>query len=249
MLLSFFGKLLNSKMNNILITICARGGSKRLKGKNFKLLQEKPLIAYTIEQAKKWGKARKIVVSTDSKKIAKIAQEYQALVPFIRPKKLATDKSGKIPVIRHALKETEKIFGEKYDLIMDLDVTSPIRKLSDLDNSLNLFLKMKPKTLFSVVKAHRNPYFNMVEERANGLVVLSKPGGKYKRTQDAPKVYDMNASIYIYDRKYLIDENNNSEQTDNSVAYVMDEISRIDIDSEIDFKYIEFLIKESVISI
>lgn len=235
-------------MKNILITICARGGSKRLKGKNIKPLHGYPLIYYTINQAKNWGKAKRIVVSTDSKKIAKIAEQYGAEVPFTRPKKLASDKSGKIAAIRHALISSEAFFSEKYDMVIDLDVTSPIRKVEDLDNALKLFLKKKPKTLFSVVKAHRNPYFNMVEEKKDGTVFLSKPG-KFLRTQDAPKVYDMNASIYIYDRDYLVDENINSEQTNNSIVYVMDEISRIDIDSEIDFKYIEFLISKNIISI
>lgn len=232
---------------NLLITICARGGSKGVKNKNFKSLNEKPLIAYTIEQAKRWGKGKHIVISTDSNEITAIAREYGAEVPFMRPEELATDTAGKVAAIRHALKSSEEVFGETFDAVMDLDVTSPIRKAEDLENALNLFLEKKPKTLFSVVPAHRNPYFNMVEEGSDGRVHLCK-NGNFRRRQDAPKVYDMNASIYIYQREYLL-EGNESAISDNSIVYVMTEESRIDIDSELDFKFLEFLLKEKVISI
>lgn len=234
-------------MNNLLITICARGGSKGVKNKNTKELGGKPLILYTIDQAKKWGKGSHIIVSTDSEEIAKIAYDFGAEVPFMRPAELASDSASKISAIKHALISCEKIFGEVYDFVMDLDVTSPIRTAEDLENAYNLFLEKKPKTLFSGVLAHRNPYFNMVEEFEDGKVRLCKEGN-FVRRQDAPKVYDMNASMYIYDREYLTGDNI-SPISDNSIIYQMDELSRIDIDSELDFKFIEFLIKEDVISL
>lgn len=235
-------------MNNLLVTICARGGSKGLKGKNLKELADRPLIYYTIKQASEWGKGKHIVVSTDSNQIAEVARQSGAEVPFLRPEQLATDTAGKVAAIKHALKSSEEIFSEKFDCVMDLDVTSPIRKIEDLENAYKLFLEKKPKTLFSVVAARRNPYFNMVEETPEGRITLSKPGN-FSRRQDAPKVYEMNASIYIYDREYLLGEYNESAISDNSIIYIMDDISRIDIDSEIDFKYIEFLIKEKIISL
>lgn len=233
-------------MNNLLITICARGGSKGVKGKNIKELAGKPLIYYTIKQAKEWRKAKHIVVSTDSEEIVKIAKELELEVPFIRPVDLATDTAGKVGVIKHALVSCEKIFGEVFNSVMDLDVTCPIRKISDLENAFNLFLEKKPKTLFSVVTAHRNPYFNIVEEGVDGRVHLCKQGN-FARHQDAPKVYDMNASIYIYDRQYLLNKETVSAISDNSIVYVMDSVSRIDIDSELDFKFIEFLTKEGIV--
>lgn len=234
-------------MNNLLITICARGGSKGVEGKNIRMLSGKPLIYYTIKQAKDWGKAKHIVVSTDSKKIAQLAKTYGAEVPFLRPPSLATDTADKMAAIRHALKSAEEIFGEKYDLVMDLDVTAPIRKIRDLDNAYKLFLQKKPKTLFSVIPSRRNPYFNMVEE-TDEKVKLCK-AGSFIRRQDAPKVYDMNASIYIYNREYLLDEKNSSPISDNSIILIMDEISRTDIDTELDFKFIEFLVKENIINL
>lgn len=235
-------------MSNLLITICARGGSKGVRNKNIRNLLGKPLIYYTIKQAREWGRGKNIVVSTDSVVVARIAKDLGAEVPFIRPADLATDTAGKVAVIRHALNSCEQIYGEKYQAVMDLDVTSPIRKVSDLDNIFQLFLEKRPKTLFSVVPAHRNPYFNMVEEGKDGKVHLCKEGN-FARRQDAPKVYDMNASIYIYDRKYLLQESNESAVSDNTIAYLMDDVSRTDIDSELDFKFIEFLVKEKIISL
>lgn len=235
-------------MDNLLITICARGGSKGIKGKNIRGLAGKPLIAYTLQQAKQWDRGKHIIVSTDSEDIAKVAKQFGAEVPFMRPLELATDTTGKVSAIKHALVSCEQIFKEKYDAVMDLDVTSPIRTIQDLEKAYQLFLEKKPKTLFSVVPAHRNPYFNMVEEVEDDRVNLCKKGD-FIRRQDAPKVYDMNAAIYIYDREFLMDGNNENVVSDNSIIYKMRDESRIDIDSELDFKFIEFLIKENIISI
>lgn len=236
-------------MDNLLITICARGGSKGVKGKNIRFLAGKPLIYYTIEQAKKWGGGKHIIVSTDSEEIAKVAKDCGARVPFLRPTELASDTSGKIPAIRHALITSEKIYAENYGIVMDLDVTSPIRKVSDLDNAYKLFLEKKPKTLLSVVPAHRNPYFNMVEVSSDGRAYVCKSRKEFTRRQDIPEVYDANAAIYLYERDYLLDENNKIVLSDNSIIYLMDPISAIDIDSELDFKYIEFLVKENIITL
>lgn len=236
---------------NILITICARGGSKGVKNKNIKKLSGKPLIAYTIEIAKKWGKAKRIICSTDSENIAKVAKKYGAKVPFMRPKELAIDTSGKLPAIRHAFKMAEKIFNEKYDLIIDLDVTAPIRTIKDLDNCLRLFKKKKPEVLFSVVNARKNPYFNIVEEKDDGFITLSKKlTNPILRRQDSPEVYELNASIYFYSRNYLIDEKNKMVTLSKQAAiYIMNEYSTFDIDSELDFKVVEFLINQKVIEL
>jgi len=234
-------------LHRILVTVCARGGSKGVKGKNVRLLNGKPLISCTIKQALDWGKASRIVVSTDSEEIANISREYGAEVPFIRPSDLATDRAGKVPVIRYALLESERVYREKYDIIVDLDVTAPIRTIQDLDSALELFDVKSPKTLFSVVAAHKNPYFNMVEIDKQGKAHLSKrPVDPVLRRQDAPTVYSMNASIIMFARDFLLDESNLSAQSDNSIPYVMDEIASIDVDREIDLKFIEFLIKEGL---
>ena len=132
----------------ILVTICARSGSKRVKNKNIRNLAGKPLIKYAIDLAIKWNKGDKIICSTDSQQIADIAKKSGAEVPFIRPKELASDKSGKVDVIRHALMKCEELFNEKYDLIVDLDVSSPIKTKEDLDKCLQIFKDKKPDIIF-----------------------------------------------------------------------------------------------------
>lgn len=236
---------------NILVLVCARSGSKRVKNKNIRDLAGKPLISYAINLAKKWGKAKRIICSTDSKIIAKIAKEYGVEVPFIRPEELATDTSGKVDVIRHAFKESQKFFNETYDVIVDLDVSSPLKNVEDLNNCLKIYKERSPEILFSVTKARRNPYFNMVELDNQGRVKLSKELEKsVLRSQDAPKVYDMNASIYFYSKEFLLDVNKKHPlSTEKAAIYVMGELASVDIDSELDFKYIEFLIKEEVIKL
>lgn len=234
---------------NILVTICARGGSKGVKNKNIRSLLGKPLIAYSIEQALRWGRDADIVISTDSKEIAQVAKEFGAQILFMRPSELADDDTPKIPVIRHALKESERILNKAYLIVVDLDPTAPIRKVSDIENAYQKFMQEKPLTLFSVVKAHKNPYFNMVEvDKGYAKLCKSLPDAVCRR-QDAPIVYDMNASIYIYQRGYLLDEENNSPISEESILYVMDDVSGFDIDREVDFKFVEFLIKEGMFTL
>lgn len=231
----------------ILCTICARGGSKGVLGKNIKNLNGKPLIAYTIETAQKWNKADKIVVSTDSLEIAEIAQRYNVKVPFLRPLELATDNAGKMDAIRHAVNFFERE-GEYYDIIVDLDVTSPLRTIEDLDGALTIFLENDVNNVYSVCEARRNPYFNMVELQENGRVKLCKSFDKtILSRQTAPKVYDMNASIYIYKRDFI--KNSNICHSDNTMPYIMPPERSIDIDSELDFEIVEFLMKKGVVKV
>jgi N-acylneuraminate cytidylyltransferase/CMP-N,N'-diacetyllegionaminic acid synthase len=232
-----------------LVTICARGGSKGVPNKNIRLLAGKPLIAHTIGQAQGWGKADRVIVSTDSPEIAAVARDFSAEVPFMRPSELATDTADKLAVIRHAVSECERIFQTRYDLIVDLDATSPIRKTEDLDRCYEIFTGKKPDLLFSVVRAHKNPYFNMVELNREGFAELSKrlPQAVHRR-QDAPVVYAMNASIYFFRRDFLLDPANSSLFAGRALIYEMDDLSAVDIDREIDFKFVEFLFREGLIS-
>ena len=185
----------------ILCTICARSGSQNLHNKNFKKLNGKALIGYTIEQAIKSKLYNKIVLSSDDKRIFNIAKKYNIDTWFLRPKKLSNNKSAKIPAIKHALIESEKYYKTTFDIIHDLDVTSPLRKVSDIIKAQKIFLKNKSLNLISGCVAKKNPYFNMIEIRNKKNITLSKKNAKVVRRQDAPKVYEMNASIYIWKRK------------------------------------------------
>jgi len=125
---------------NILAIIPARGGSKRLPGKNIKPLLGKPLIAWTIEQAKKSSLISRVIVNTDSPQIAKIAKRYGAEVPFLRPAHLATDTSTSADMVLHTLKFYDRS-NISFDIIVLLEPTSPLRADDDIDKALSLFIK------------------------------------------------------------------------------------------------------------
>lgn len=237
-------------MNQILLTICARGDSRGIKNKNIRLLKGKPLISYTINQALQWGRAAHVIVSTDSPKIAEISRKFGAEIPFIRPRNLATDSTPKLKSIRHALLKCEAFYKKEFNIIVDLDPTAPVRKTEDINKSFHLFLKYRPKSLFSVVNAKKNPYFNMVEKDNGGRVHISKRANNLiNRRQDSPQVYEMNASIYIFRRDYIMNAKNTSSISDDSIMYLMNDISSVDIDREIDFKFVEFLMEKSIVTI
>jgi len=228
----------------ILGTICARGGSKGIKNKNIRILLRKPLIAHSIETLKAWGKANRIVCSTDSQEIQKIARDYGAETPFTRPKELATDTAGKLDVLKHTLEFCEDEEDLEYDYIVDLDPTSPLRFVKDIDSAFKKLIDKKADLILSVYKAHKNPYFNMIELNNEGYAQICKnPKTDLMARQQAPHVYSVNASIYIYRRDYLININNILEGK--VVIYEMPDYS-IDIDRLIDFDFIEFIVKRGV---
>lgn len=227
----------------ILGTICARGKSKGVKNKNIRELAGKPLIAYTIEYFKKWKKAGRIVCSTDSERIAEVAKKYGAEVPFMRPAELATDNASKLHVLQHIVKFCEKQENTKYDIIVDLDPTAPLRKQKFLETAFEKFVKSDANNLYSVSRARKNPYFNMVELDKNGYAHLCKESDVVRR-QDAIPVYELNASIYIYNRDFL--QRTNTLHSDKTIIYEMPDLASIDIDNEIDFLFAEFLLKNEV---
>lgn len=220
-------------------TICARGGSKGVKGKNTRLLNGKPLVALSIEQAKASGLFEVIAVSSDSEQILKIAHTYGADYLVQRPQELATDNAAKLPVIRHCVAEVERRLGRSATICVDLDATSPLRSIEDIRNAVALLEKTGAGNVITAMPARRSPYFNLVEVDEQGLVRLAKPVTEpFVRRQDAPKCYDMNASIYVWKRDVLFDAPT-LFNTDTQL-YVMPEERSIDIDSELDFLFVEF---------
>jgi CMP-N,N'-diacetyllegionaminic acid synthase len=227
-------------MNNVLCTICVRGGSKGVKNKNIKKIAGKPLIAYSIEQALASKIFDKVVVSTDSEEIAKVAQEYGAEVFFKRPVELSLDTTAKIPVIRHAFLESEKEFRKKYDVLIDLDATSPLRKSEDIILAYRQFVDEDASNLITAMSSRRSPYFNMVE-LSNGIPILSKTvDTQIVRRQDTPETYDLNASIYIWKRDIILKED--TLFLENTSLYIMPEERSFDIDTAMDFKIVECLL-------
>jgi CMP-N-acetylneuraminic acid synthetase len=230
----------------ILITICARGGSKGIPGKNIKPICGKPLINYSIELTKKlaikWN--AKVALSTDDQAIKDAAESCGLHTDYIRPDFLATDTAGKIDTIKDLVLYEESLCAEKYDYILDLDLTSPLRTEEDVEKALELISNnSEAQTLFSVNNAARNPYFNMVEENSKGFYSLVKtnPDGSVMTRQSAPKVYELNASFYWYKRSFF-DQNLKSPITGESLVYVMEHMC-FDLDHPVDFLFMEYLLE------
>lgn len=234
--------------SDMLITICARGGSKGIPGKNIKLLNGLPLIAYSIRTAQAFATLNDadLSLSTDDLKIKEVAAEYELKTSYTRPEKLASDTAGKIDAIRDLLEFEEASRKKRYDLILDLDATSPLRTVEDLVVALKLLEGNETAlNIFSVNLANRNPYFNMVEEKENGFVGLVKSNARIKSRQQAPQVYDMNASFYFFRRKFF-EEGHETSVTDRSLAYIMPHIC-FDLDEPHDFTIMEIMLREKLL--
>ena len=229
-------------MDNILITICARGGSKGVPGKNIKLISGKPLIRYTIDFANDICNEfnADIAVSTDSNEIINVVKEFGIDVPYKRPDNLSTDSAGKISAIADVLNFYEEKFNKSYDYILDLDVTSPLRTIEDVRKAFEIMkLDGEALNIFSVSEARKNPYFNMVEE-SNGYMRIVKEKEVFLSRQSAPVVYELNASLYIYRRSFFT-AGHTSAFTERSKSLLMEHIC-FDIDSQDEFDYLEYLI-------
>ena len=222
----------------MLAIIPARGGSKGLPGKNIKLLNGKPLIAYTIEAAMAAKKISRIIVSTDNRQIAKVAMDYGAESPFLRPEHLATDTALSIDIYDYTLSEIEKQEAVKIEKFMVLQPTSPLRTAEDIDNAIELFNIKSADSVISYcqeyhpIKWHRyvtneGKLKNIFEETLNN------------RQEERPS-YFPNGAIYIIKRDLI---KKRSYISDNSYAYIMDKKKSIDIDTIEDFEYAEFLLK------
>ena len=226
----------------VLCIICARGGSKGVPGKNVRDLLGKPMIVWTIEVAKATNIFEHIVISTDCDQIASICEDAGASVFFRRLPEMASDSAAKLPVIRDAFIRSENHYGENYDILVDLDATSPLRLPQDILGAIDTLLDNHFDNVITGMPARRSPYFNLVEEVDNtGRVVISKKlDHPIVRRQDAPHCFDMNASVYVWKHDSIL----NSEEVlgPNTGIFIMPEERSIDVDSELDFQFVEFIL-------
>ena len=228
----------------VLCTICARAGSKGVANKNLRLINNKPLIVYSIEQAIATKLFDQIVVSSDSKEIREVALANGATFCVDRPAELATDTAPKLPAIKHCVENAEKKFGQ-FEVIIDLDATAPLRESSDIIGALELLQSAQADNVITGTPAHRSPYFNLVEIDANGIVSLSKPPANVvARRQDSPQCFDMNASIYVWRRQALFA--NENLFTGNTRLFVMPRERSLDIDSQADFEMVEWMMTKGL---
>ena len=228
---------MNNKIKTIAI-IPARSGSKGLKDKNIKLLNNKPLIAYTIDEAKNSGLFDEIIVSTDSKKYADIAKRYGANVPFLRSNKNSNDYASSWDVVREVLSKLET----KYDIVVLLQPTSPLRTSQDIINAFKLFIKKDADTLFSVAETSHSMFWcNTLDKNLSAKNFIDK---KYQvPRQQLPKSYTINGAIYIVKTNKL---DNLDMYGSNSYVYIMDKEHSIDIDCELDFKIAEAVLQNNL---
>ena len=185
----------------ILALICARGNSKGIKNKNLLKFKNTTLLGNAIRQARKSKYISRIVVSTESHKIAKEAKKNRAEVPFIRPSRLARDNSPEIETWKHAIQYLSK--KEDIDLVVSVPTTSPLRKTDDIDRCVYKAIREKLDFVFTVTKSSRNPYFNILRLKNKKLNVVCNNKKKIFRRQDAPTCYDMTTACYVFRPKYI----------------------------------------------
>lgn len=221
----------------ILALILARGGSKRLPGKNIKPLKGKPLIVWSIESAKDIADICEILVSTDDTAIAEIAKENGGFVPWLRPDKLSDDNSSSVDASIHAIDWYEENFT-KIDGLLLLQPTSPFRRRESIISAIDLF-KSQQKTIVSVSLTHSHPFWTF-KMSGNRLVPFFDNGGYDKRFQDLEPAYTLNGSIYLIQPERL--RKNRSFFDFDSIALVTESQKEgLDIDTEFDFKVAELI--------
>lgn len=232
----------------MLFTICGRAGSKGVKNKNLKNFLGVPLVYYTLAAVCEYKKYLAdddivdVVLNTDSDRLAEIVCGQRELSVFVihREGELAGDSIPKVAVIKNCLQKSEEHFGYTYDVVVDLDITSPLRTAQDVKNAVDrkLFLK-ETDVVYSVAPSRRNPYFNMVREE-DGFSSIVIPSD-FTARQQAPMIYDMNASIYVYSPIALKNKPSIGFFHSNCSFIVMKDTGILDIDSEEDFKLMQVI--------
>jgi len=223
--------------------IGARGGSKGVRGKNIRRMGNMPLIAHTIKTSLESGIFKHVIVSTENNEIARIAKKYGAEVPFVRPKKLATDTAGMVDVMVHGINELKEQ-GYNFDILVNRDCTVPFMRNIDVKGAITLLNRKKCDAVYGVYKQHFNPYFNMMEINSNGFLKLSKKmKERPKSRQDSPVVYQLNG-LFVYDVEKLLKYK--TAILPKSLPYEIPLESGLMIDTELEFKIAEMMLKHKM---
>lgn len=223
---------------SFLAIIPARSGSKGIIDKNIKEINNKPLMAYTIDACIKSKIFDGIIVSTDSKKYAKIAESYGASVPFLRPDELSTDTASNHDVILHVLNEVKKT-GNSYDYIVLLQPTSPLRNEKHILESVDKLLNYDANSIVSICEVDHPSNINIILDSNMRLDFLFDDSKRIRR-QDMKKEYRINGAIYICKTDYFLKYK--SFYGEKSYPYIMDKMSSIDIDDIYQFEFVKFII-------
>ena len=234
--------MIKSYKNSICL-IAARGGSKGVKNKNIRLLGRKPLIAYAIETALASRAFEHVIVSTEDRKIAKIAKEFGAEVPFQRPNYLATDSASMSDVIVHAVLKLRTL-DYSFSTLVIIDCTVPFINSKDIQGALSLFNKTSCDLVCSVYRQHHNPYFNMMEKNKQGFLRFSKRLSKNPdNRQSAPVVFQLNGLFVLNVNKFM---KHNNFYMPKTLPYEIPPERGLMIDTEFEFKIAEFIVKHKL---
>lgn len=223
--------------------IPARGGSKRLPNKNILMLNDKPLIAYSIEAGKKCSYLDELMVTTDSEKIKKIAEKFGANVPFLRPKYLATDTTSNFDTVKHTIEFYKNILNKTFDYFVLLQPTSPLRSTSNINEAIEFLIKKRADAVISISKMEHNPLKSNTIPDNLSLKNFQPEHVKNKRMQDLETYYRENGAIYIVDIDRFIQEKN-FFINDNIYGYIMKQEKSVDIDTKLDFLIAETILKK-----
>lgn len=229
-------------MKDQIAFIFARGGSKGIPNKNIKLLAGKPLISYSITAALSSKYISKVIVSTDSSEIAKVAEEYGAVVLW-RPEDLTTDESPEIFSWKHAIKTFQEYFSNPNSIFISLPATSPLRASIDINSAIEYLRQKNCDIVFGITPSNRNPFLNMAIIDKNDHIKIVNKSTQINRRQDAPSVYDITTCVYACYGEYIL---NSLSLMEGKVGYVLIPPERaIDIDDPFDFYLAELILKNS----
>jgi CMP-N,N'-diacetyllegionaminic acid synthase len=220
----------------ILGLIPARGGSKGIPRKNVRDIAGKPLIAWTIDAALSSNLISSVIVSTDDPEISKVAREFGAETPFLRPSELSTDLTPGIEPVLHAMR-----ILSGYDIVVLLQPTSPLRNADDIDNCIGLLLRTGSDAVVSVTESKSHPAWTY-EMSEDGHLLSAGNASQIGRRQDLPKAYSLNGAIYASNSEYLTTRR--SFLGGKTLGYVMPSERSIDIDDSLDFRIAEMLLMD-----
>ena len=218
---------------NIIGAVFARGNSEGVKNKNLLKFKGKSLVGHAVNQAYASRYINKVFISSDSKKIINEAKKYKAIVPFLRPKSLATNTAPHINVWRHFVKYLKKK-KINVDYIVDIPTTSPLRKKKDIDECVKLAISKKMQMVFTITRSNKNPYFNMIEKKGKKFKLVISSKRKISRRQEAPTCFDLTTVCYVFKPSYIL---KNRNLLLGKVGFIEIPKERaIDIDDKIDYK-------------
>ncbi|HHV30190.1 MAG TPA: acylneuraminate cytidylyltransferase family protein [Clostridium sp.] len=230
-------------MKNIAI-IPARAGSKGLKDKNIKLLNGKPMLAYSIEAAKESGLFEEIMVSTDSKKYAQIAKQWGANVPFLRPEELSNDTASSWDVVRYVIQRYKEL-GREFDTVALLQPTSPLRNSTDIIKGYEVMENKSANSVIAVCEVEHSPLWANTLPKNHSMVGFIRPDIAKVPRQSIPTYYRINGALYIVKVEHLM--LSADIYSDRSYALIMDKENSIDIDDIFDFKIASLLLIERLL--